>query len=147
MWWARACAILQKSWRQVRLKLPSPRKRLHLKFPNAKDGYVKDDFNFRLPVTKSLGTWFIPHCYLFIYLFLFLKPCPAGWEGSIHRAGVFPQLFPQRARWGFFILWMLLASLPGLVLLYLFHRLFLVCPFVIVELAYSINARPPVSTR
>ena len=34
MWWARACAILHKSWRHVRLKLPSPRKRLHLKFPN-----------------------------------------------------------------------------------------------------------------
>ena len=34
MWWARACAILHKSWRHVRLKLPSPRKRLHLKFLN-----------------------------------------------------------------------------------------------------------------
>ena len=33
MWWARACAILHKSWRHVRLKVPSPRKRLHLKFP------------------------------------------------------------------------------------------------------------------
>ena len=33
MWWARACAILHKSWHHVRLKLPSPRKRLHLKFP------------------------------------------------------------------------------------------------------------------
>ena len=34
MWWARACAIVHKSWCHVRLKLPSPRKRLHLKFPN-----------------------------------------------------------------------------------------------------------------
>ena len=34
MWWARAGAILHKSWCHVRLKLPSPRKRLHLKFPN-----------------------------------------------------------------------------------------------------------------
>ena len=34
MWWAGACPLLHKSWRHVRLKLPSPRKRLHLKFPN-----------------------------------------------------------------------------------------------------------------
>ena len=33
MWWARACAMSHKSWRHVRLKLPSPRKRLPLKFP------------------------------------------------------------------------------------------------------------------
>ena len=35
MWWARVCAILHKSWRHVRLKLPSPRKLLHLKFSNS----------------------------------------------------------------------------------------------------------------
>ena len=84
---------------------------------------------------------------LFIYLFLFLKPCPTGRESSILRAVVFPRLFPQLARCGCFILWMLVGSLPGLVFLYLFHRLFLVCTFVVVELACSLNARPPVSTQ
>ena len=39
---------------------------------NAKDGYVKDDFNSHLSVTKSLGIWFILYCYLFIY-FCFLN--------------------------------------------------------------------------
>ena len=32
-WWARACATSNKWWCHVRLKLPSPRKRLYLKFP------------------------------------------------------------------------------------------------------------------
>ena len=32
-YWARACAISNKWWCHVRLKLPSPRKRLYLKFP------------------------------------------------------------------------------------------------------------------
>ena len=84
---------------------------------------------------------------LFIYLFLFLKQCPTGRESSILRAVVFPRLFPQLARCGCFILWMLVGSLPGLVFLYLFHRLFLVCTFVVVELVCSLNARPPVSTQ
>ena len=72
-------------------------------------------------VRKSLGIWFILNCYfLFIYLFLFLKPCPAGREGSIYRAGVFLQFTPQRARWGFFIDWMLVGYLPGLDFLFCF---------------------------
>jgi len=33
-WWARACSISNKWWCHVRLKLPSPRKRLYLKFPS-----------------------------------------------------------------------------------------------------------------
>ena len=41
MWWARACAILHKSWRLFGLKLPLPRKRLHLKFHNISfDGFL-----------------------------------------------------------------------------------------------------------
>ena len=32
-WWAKACAISNEWWCHVRLKLPSPRKRLYLKFP------------------------------------------------------------------------------------------------------------------
>ena len=95
-------------------------------------------------VRKSLGIWFILNCYfLFIYLFLFLKPCPAGREGSIYRAGVFLQFTPQRARWGFFIDWMLVGYLPGLDFLFCFIGFSL---YVVVELANSINASPPVNT-
>ena len=62
-----------------------------------------------LSVTKSWWIWFI----LYNYYFLFPKLCPAGRKGSIHRAMVFPQFLQQRARCGFFILWMLFGSLPG----------------------------------
>ena len=95
-------------------------------------------------VTKSLGISFILNCYfLFIYLFLFLKPCPSGREGSIYRVGVFSQFFPQRARWGFFIEWILVGYLPGLDFLFCFIEFSL---YVVVELANSINASPPVNT-
>ena len=115
---------------------------------NAKDGYVKDDFNCRLSVTKSLESdlHFIV-TYLFIY-FCFLNR--AQHVGRVLSTGPrFSLSFfrSERGDRGFFILWMIVGSLPGLVFLYLFHRLFLVYTFVVVELACSISARPPVSTR
>ena len=53
MWWARACAILHKSWRHVRLKLPSPRKRLHLKFPSGE--VRRDSLNKFRPFLGGIG--------------------------------------------------------------------------------------------
>ena len=49
MWWARACTILHKSWRHVLLKLPSPRKRLHLKFPTYPNERVEEAWLPRFP--------------------------------------------------------------------------------------------------
>ena len=74
---------------------------------NAKNGYVKDDFNYCLSVTKSLDS---DLCFIVKVIIFCFKPCPAGREGSIHRAGVFPQFLPQRERWGFALLWMSLFS-------------------------------------
>ena len=87
------------------------------------------------------------YCYLFIY-FCFLNR--AQHVGRVLSTGPrFSLSFfrSERGDRGFFILWMIVGSLPGLVFLYLFHRLFLVYTFVVVELACSISARPPVSTR
>ena len=45
-------------------------------------------------------------------------PCAAGRGSSIHRAGVFLQFLLQRARLGFFILWMFVSSSPGSLSVY-----------------------------
>ena len=58
MWWAQACAILHKSWRHVRLKLPSPRKRLHLKFPIKSTGHGNFVFGrFHARAWNGLSVW------------------------------------------------------------------------------------------
>ena len=53
-WIARACAILHKSWRHVRLKLPSPRKSLHHKFPSFLRSLLTPS-SVRLP--KKIPVW------------------------------------------------------------------------------------------
>ena len=62
-WWARAGLISNKWWCHVQLKLPSPRKRLYLKFPNQKPG-----------PRRPFGTGLVRHCpqELFSPFFTFL---------------------------------------------------------------------------
>lgn len=62
---------------------------------------------------QSQNLWDSDLCFIVKLLFFRFKPCPAGREGSIHGAGVFPQFLPQRARKGSAILWMVPGSLSG----------------------------------
>ena len=59
---------------------------------------------------QSRNLWDSDLCFIVNVIIFGFKPCPAGREGSVHRAGVFPQFLPQRERWGFAILLMPLFS-------------------------------------
>ena len=44
---------------------------------------------------QSRNLWDSDLCFIVKVILFCFKPCPAGREGSIHRAGVFPQFLPQ----------------------------------------------------